>query len=142
MVRLVGNLGRACRKAGEYTKSIQYYERVLGINKGIHGEEATHPSIVNSLSNLAAVYEDFGDHAKAIELYQDVLHRVQTVQGANKTHPDILKLLNNLETVYTKVGDQEKANSYRDQARALQKSTAENETHRGDTDSTGHKELR
>ncbi|XP_019643333.1 PREDICTED: uncharacterized protein LOC109484494 [Branchiostoma belcheri] len=138
---LLGGLGSAWSKTGEYTKSLQYCERAMGMIENLHGQDAAYPIIAETLRNIATVYEDFGDHTKAIQLYQDALDRVQTVQGENKTHPDILKLLKNLETVYTKAGDQERASSYRDQARALEKATKEEETpHLEDTESTDHKE--
>ncbi|KAI8491497.1 hypothetical protein Bbelb_306970 [Branchiostoma belcheri] len=138
----VGGLGSAYHKTGEHSKSLQYSEKALDMIKSLHGQDAAYPIIATciTLRKIAAVYEDLGEHTKVIQLYQDALDRVQTVQGENKTHPDILKLLSNLEKIYNKVGNQEMAGSYRDQARALQKATVGDETHREDTDSTGHKE--
>jgi tetratricopeptide (TPR) repeat protein len=59
--------------------------------KKLHPE---HPSVANSLNNLAVLYRSMGSYDKALPLYQRALNILEKVLGPE--HPSVATTLNNL----------------------------------------------
>jgi tetratricopeptide (TPR) repeat protein len=84
---------------------VPLYEEVLKILEEKLGSE--HPSVANSLNNLALLYHHMGDHKKALPLYERALDIREKVLGPQ--HPSVANSLNNLALLYHHMGDYEKA---------------------------------
>ncbi|KAI8491493.1 hypothetical protein Bbelb_306930 [Branchiostoma belcheri] len=136
----LSNIGLAWRMIGEHEKSLKYLERAMEICKGIHGQEAAHPSIATTLSNLAAVRQALGDYSKAIQLYKDALDMLKVIHGANGTHggkeprhPDIADSLRNLANTHKDLGNYTKAIQLYEEELNMRKTIhGSSETHSGD----------
>ncbi|MCO5380743.1 MAG: tetratricopeptide repeat protein [Methanosarcina barkeri] len=81
------------------------YEEMLQLLKAKLGPE--HPSVANSLNNLAGLYDNMGEYKKALSLYQRALEIVEKTLGSE--HPVVAITLNNLAGLYDSMGEYEKA---------------------------------
>jgi tetratricopeptide (TPR) repeat protein len=66
-----------------------------------------HPSVAQSLNNLAALYDNQGKYEQALPLYERSLAIREKVLGEH--HPDVAQSLNNLAALYYNQGKYEQA---------------------------------
>lgn len=92
-------------KEGKYTQAIPLAERALEIREKVLGKE--HPSVAQSLNNLASLYQNQGSYEKAEPLLVRSLAIREKVHG--KEHPDVASSLNNLAALYYAQGSYQKA---------------------------------
>jgi tetratricopeptide (TPR) repeat protein len=84
-----------------YSDAIPIAQKVLDINEKVLGPD--HPSVAQSLNNLALLYYSLGDYAKAEPLNKRSLAIREKVLGPD--HPDVAQSLNNLAGLYSNLGD-------------------------------------
>ncbi len=92
--------GYSYYKAGKYDKTEPLFKRALGIRVKMLGTE--HPTVANSLNNLAELYRTQGRYAGAESLFKRALGIREKVLGTE--HPDVAVSLNNLAVLYDNQG--------------------------------------
>ncbi|MEL7038379.1 MAG: CHAT domain-containing protein [Cyanobacteria bacterium J06592_8] len=85
---------------GKYNEAIPIAERVLEMRQKLLGDE--HPSVAESLNNLAGLYESQGRYSEAESLYIQALEMIQKLLGDE--HPHVAISLNNLAELYSSQG--------------------------------------
>ena len=70
------------------------------MRKAVYGENATHPDIANSYSNIGITHDSMSKYSKALEYYTKSLDMRKAVYGENATHPDIANSYNNIGGAY------------------------------------------
>jgi CHAT domain-containing protein/Tfp pilus assembly protein PilF len=85
----------------DYNKAEQFFQRALAIREKALGAE--HPSVANTIRNLALLYEDKGDYIKAEPLYQRALAIREKAFGPDR--PIVADTLNDLAILYIEKGD-------------------------------------
>jgi len=93
-------LGLTYVRLGEFERAEPLYDKALEIRKRELDEE--HPSILESMNNLAVLYSKQGRYKDAEVLYLKTLETLKGVLG--EEHPDTLTMMDNLATVYRKQG--------------------------------------
>ena len=86
---------------GNYPTAEPLYKRSLAILEKALGSE--HPSVAQSLNNLAFLYQSQGNYPTAEPLYKRSLTIREKALGAN--HPDVAQSLNNLAVLYAAQGN-------------------------------------
>jgi CHAT domain-containing protein len=69
-----------------------------------------HPSVAESLNNLAVIYYNKSDYARAEQLHQRALNIREKALGSE--HPSVASSLNNLANIYYDKGDYAKAEQF------------------------------
>ena len=101
-----------------YKKALPIYQRALEIYEQALGMQ--HPSVAETLNNLAGLYQQMGDYEKALPLYQkigDYENALPLYQRAldirekvlGPQHLDVAETLNNLAGLYESMRDYENA---------------------------------
>jgi CHAT domain-containing protein len=92
-------------KKGKYAEAIPLAERSLALSEKVLGKE--HPSVAQSLHNLAALYLQQVSYQKAEPLYLRSLAIWEKTLG--KEHPSVAESLNDLAALYQQQGSYQKA---------------------------------
>ncbi|MEH2078671.1 MAG: tetratricopeptide repeat protein [Nostoc sp.] len=100
---------------GLYNQALPWYEKCLEVTKKCLGEE--HPSVAQSLNNLAQLYYSQGRYSEAEPLCIQALVIRRKLLG--EEHPDIAFSLNNLALLYRSQGRYSEAEPLCIQALAL-----------------------
>jgi CHAT domain-containing protein len=87
-------------KQGKYEEAVPLAKRALAIREKNLGKN--HPSVADSLYNLAELYRNQGKYADAEPLSKRALLIYEKVRG--KDHPDVTNSLNNLAVLYSDQG--------------------------------------
>ena len=86
-------LGRFYEGQGAYDQALPWLEQCLDLTRNRLGSE--HPSVADSLNNLALLYSDQGRYEKAEPLYVQALDILERKLGAN--HPNTVTIRGNLQ---------------------------------------------
>jgi len=95
------NLAVAYRDAGDLGRAIPLFERVLGAQLRVLGQD--HPHTLISRDNLALAYQESGDLGRAIPLFEQALTHWGRVLGQD--HPNTVMVRDNLAVAYRDAGD-------------------------------------
>ncbi|MEA5466841.1 FxSxx-COOH system tetratricopeptide repeat protein [Leptothoe sp. PORK10 BA2] len=102
---------------GLYGDAEPWYEEGLAISRVRLGDE--HPSVAQSLNNLAGLYDKQGRYSEAEPLYQEALAMRKRLLGDE--HPSVAQSLNNLAGLYDKQGRYSEAEPLFQEALAMWK---------------------
>ena len=98
-------LASAYYSQGEYAKSLEMYEKVLGIKLKSLGPD--HPDTAATYDGIGNVYVSQGEYAKALEMYEKTLGIELKAFGPD--HPDTAATYHGIGTVYEKQSEYAKA---------------------------------
>jgi len=90
---------------GDYTKAEPLFQRSLAMREKAFGAE--HPTVAQSMNNLAFSYNRQGAYAKAETFYKRALMIWEQMPG--QEHPHLAKGLANLASLYDDIGEHAKA---------------------------------
>ena len=113
--RLLNAAGFYLHERARYTDAEPFYKLSLVIREKALGAE--HPSVSNTLNNLAGLYSDQGQNAKAQPLYERALAIREKALGPE--HRSVATSLNNLAGLYTDQGRHAKAEPLYERALAV-----------------------
>ncbi|MDZ7958381.1 MAG: tetratricopeptide repeat protein [Aulosira sp. DedQUE10] len=102
---------------GSYNQAAPWYEQCLEATKERLGEE--HPSVAESLNDLAVLYNSQGRYSEAKPLYIQALALRRKLLG--EEHPDVALSVNNLALLYYSQGRYNEAEPLLIQALALRR---------------------
>ena len=85
---------------GEYDQAIKYHEKAL--ESGLKNFGPDHPTVAQSLNNLALLYYTQGQYAQAEPLYKRSLAVWEKALGPD--HPNVVTSLENMAVLYRKTG--------------------------------------
>jgi tetratricopeptide (TPR) repeat protein len=95
VVQVLNNLGDLCKRLGDFSGALMYYEESLVIREQILGEY--HQDVAQSVHAVAAMYDLQGDFVEAERLFQRALVLRRKCLG--DMHPDVAQTLNNLAAI-------------------------------------------
>jgi tetratricopeptide (TPR) repeat protein len=113
--RLLNQAGCYLHQRARFSEAKPLLQRALVIKEKTLGPD--HPSVADSLNNLAALYEDQGKYAEAELLYQRALAIREKALGPD--HPDVASSLNNLGSLYRAQGEDAQADPLYQRALAI-----------------------
>ncbi|MFN9953826.1 MAG: tetratricopeptide repeat-containing protein, partial [bacterium] len=108
---------------GKYAESESIHLQVLELRQRRLGEN--HPSVSNSLKNLAGLYDSQGRYEEAEPLYLQALELDKRLLGEN--HPHVASCLNNLALLYNTQGKYAEAEVFSQQALVIYRQTLESQ---------------
>lgn len=117
-------LGTIHRILGNYSKALEYYEKVLKIRKNIFGENSL--AAVKTHNDLIIIYQDKGLYDKAINYYFSNV--VPMIQQFPKESIELGILYQNISSAYRAQGENDTAFEYIEKSLIIQKNIL-GETH-------------
>ncbi|KAI8491522.1 hypothetical protein Bbelb_307220 [Branchiostoma belcheri] len=115
-VQLLGYLGLAWCRLGEYKKGIRYRKQVVQMYRSNYGQGTAHPDIANSLNDLGEAWGDMGNYKKGISFHKQALQMQKTIFGRSTAHCHIAITLNHLGVTSNFLGNYREAIGYYENA--------------------------
>ncbi|XP_066295817.1 uncharacterized protein [Branchiostoma lanceolatum] len=111
------HLGRTSNRMGNHRQAKMFFERALNMFRQIHGHQAEHLDILNSLAGLGISLAYLGDTRNAITLNEEVLEMANHMQLEGTDHKTaVLLVLNNLSRAWALSGNYRQAINVSDKA--------------------------
>ncbi|GBG32535.1 Solute carrier family 22 member 15 [Hondaea fermentalgiana] len=105
------------KSQGEYIEALHMLEEALSIRKECLGDR--HPSVAQTLNNIAGVYRNQGRYEEALAYYEEALSIRKESLGDR--HPSVASTLYNIANVYKAQGRYEEALACYEEALSIRK---------------------